>query len=1081
MGILHGDKFTPVLFIGLGGNGGKILDQLAGRLRAHPMWERIAPLTHFVAIDTNKHDLDARRNIRPDCRFLVSNFDAEAYVRRKQGKAELDEDTLLTQWWPDWYAPRPGMSPGAGQIRIESRLKLYYNLEEDRLGLRRKVSSLLDQMTGRENPWRDNADRTIRVCVYCSLAGGTGSGGFLPMAYLLRQWIEDHGWGRPDITGFLSLPTTFLSKVRAELHKDIAANGYAALKELEFLTRMLGYGGGVDELEFHYEPGTLDPSRRHVRSRPYGVVYLIDKPEQLSIDKFEHAVADASYLQIFSPLLGTQAGEYDNYEKHQRTLAQGHFAVNYGAFGTALLQFPRQDILRYAGMRFTAKALQQWLCFGGDDPDFRVPYGDPAFQRLNDEEKAKRIDGSFEAWVQSRAQAEERADEKGVFTQIHDLRGKGGVQLESRLREQLSGLYARLDELIDLAPVDQMSINPGNPNISRPLSNLREDFGKSREKVRLFLETQLQDLRSGRFYERFFDEYDVNPIAQRLLLIRTLKVPFLTPAVPTDDGEGLSDADYAFLADAGEPVDFDGEHVRQAVAKANGDLAANANPGFLAKLRDRDNQAFQAAKRKAVGFIDDLEQQCRDELKRFFWRAFEAELRKVSETVLQSFRKVAEISDEEARRAEVEAERFRKDPTSFEDSQLSQFYLDAEVLRDDRRRERLWDLFFLHRLDKEAYFDAKKLFRVITEAFQPVRDSDGRLRARDAAEIVGAVRDSLRASASEVFGAALEEQGLDLASGLELEQRYIALLDAGEDPLALRAKTKLDDALKAVSAATVRKGVEDRLIRLRDECVVLAHIDATRRDDPTVVPADVFYVGLHGRFQSDEPGSLGTALRGVVPGLNLVPDWEERDSLVMYKAILGVPVYWFKNVGTVLEPSYRRVYADGNRQYPLHIEASWERDPGLPNLDPMEIKAAEERRRNEEAAAKATAERDARLRAFSLATFFGAVSQSSDGYSWQISGASGPLGATRRGAFEAFYALDATLRGIAQEEIDATWARRAGDKKTRAALAEELAAHGKRLTAAYAAAMAEQEEAEAKYLADERAVVTRIVAELGGA
>ena len=45
-------------------------------------------------------------------------------------------------------------------------------------------------------------------------------------------------------------------------------------------------------------------------------------------------MADACYLQIFSPLLGAQAGEYDNYEKHQKKLALGHFSVHYGSFGT---------------------------------------------------------------------------------------------------------------------------------------------------------------------------------------------------------------------------------------------------------------------------------------------------------------------------------------------------------------------------------------------------------------------------------------------------------------------------------------------------------------------------------------------------------------------------------------------------------------------------------------------------------------------------------------------------------------------------------------------------------------------------
>ena len=124
MGILNEDKFKPTLFVGLGGHGGRIVDQLSTRLRRHPRWDRIEALTHFLVLDTNKHDLDSLRGVRPDSRFLLSNMDARAYVERKRGHRELAEDRCLTQWFPSDYVPRSGMTPGAGKIRMESRLKL---------------------------------------------------------------------------------------------------------------------------------------------------------------------------------------------------------------------------------------------------------------------------------------------------------------------------------------------------------------------------------------------------------------------------------------------------------------------------------------------------------------------------------------------------------------------------------------------------------------------------------------------------------------------------------------------------------------------------------------------------------------------------------------------------------------------------------------------------------------------------------------------------------------------------------------------------------------------------------------------
>lgn len=1072
MGILASEKFKPTLFVGLGGNGGKIVDHLARRLKRHPNWGRIEALTHFLVIDTNQHDLDGCKGVRPDCRFLVSNFDARSYVDRKRGNRELSEDPLLTQWFPGDYVPRLGMGPGAGQIRIESRLKLWYNLEEDRAGIRRKVASILEQMTSRENPWRDNEDRVVRVMLYASVAGGTGSGGFLPMAYLLRKWVEDAGWGRPNVVSVLSLPTTFLSKVRPELHKDIAANGYAALKELEYVSRQLGYAGGMDEMEFHFEPGTLDRSGRFIHDRPFTLVYLVDRPDEVSIEKYEHAVADASYLQIFSPLLGAQASEYDNYEKHQRQLALGHFSVHYGAFGTALLHLPRNDLLRYSSMRYVSRALRDFLSFGGEDQSFAIPYGDPAFERLAEVEKNKRIDDAFDGYVAWRAQVEADADEKGIFSEIHGQTGKGGKDLQAAFQEHLQGIFGRLDELIDIPDVERQAINPGNPSISRSVAVLRKSYAESRSRVRgQYLEAQLADLRNGRFFTGFFSAWEVNPIAQRLFLVRLLRSDFITPFSDPVEGEFLR-------GDGAPPVDLEGGHVQSELGRIEADLGRTAQQSFFKRLADSENKAFLAAKTRAIRLVEELSQDCREELRRYFWRTFESELRKIAETLLSTFRKVSQISDEQARLSDAETERFRRDPASFADSDVAQYYLDAEVLRDDRRRERLWSIFYLHHLDKAAFFDLRSIFQVVTEAFQPVRDPDGRVRARDASEVVAAVKVKLLETAGAVYGRALEDVGLDLARGLDLEQRYISLLDGGADLAELRRLGKLDGAVSGVSAAVVRRGIEDRLKRLRDECAILAHIDASRRDDPTVVPADVFYAAFHERFATDEEGSLGEILRGAISGVNFVPGWSEPDSLVFYRAALGIPIYWFKNVQTELYPAYRKVFDSPTRSYPLHIQADWEKDPGLPNLDPLEIRRAEERRQAERKAQEEARTRAEKIRIFTQGFLFGALVTEGDGYAWSLPAGQQTLARTRAGAFAAFEALNSMLRQDLVKIAQDGWTAGTGERLSRQKLLEEVKAHGERVKQLHTVAVMAGQEAEMRFLEEERAVISRMAAEL---
>ncbi|MEN9799126.1 MAG: hypothetical protein RL653_2822 [Pseudomonadota bacterium] len=1069
MGLLTTDKFNPTLFVGLGGNGGKIVQLMAARLRRHPNWDRVRSLCHFLAVDTNKDDLDKLKDVPAENRFLVSSFDQRAYVERKRGKAELPEDTLLTQWVPHDYAFRAAQGAGAGQIRMESRLRLYYNLEEDRRGIKRTVLRMLDESIRRENPWRDNENRVVRVMVYGSVAGGTGSGGFLPMAYLLNQWVREAGWGRPSVVGVLTLPTTFLDKVRPQLHADIMANGYAALKELEYLTRQLAYAGGVEEIEFHYDPGTPVRERQFVRERPFALTYLIDRPDQLSIEKYENAVADACYLQIFSPLLGAQAGEYDNYEKHQKKLALGHFSAQYGTFGTALLQLPRRDILKYAAMRFVADTFQRYLSFGANDPDFRVNYGDPAFQRLEQNEKNKKIDEKFKAYVDKRAQDEKANNEKGAFYGVAEQVGDGDVRLPLKFQETLAELFGQVDPLIDLPSVQKQGINPSNPSLAHAIATLQKTRSESISKVNAFLEAQRAQVASGQFIKAFFDKYKVNPVTQRYFLTRLLETRLLLPAL-------LGDESCAYLEGPSNKVDLDG--YKNEILRMDQELSRLANPGLLSKLTDRDNAAFTAAKNRNVARVDGWAKDMREELKRDFWQRFEGELRRDCQMRLDSFRRVSQLADERAQQLEAEAERFRKDPASVDpDADVAQYYLDAEVLRDDRRRERLWNDFYTHQLDGEALVDRGELFSLVTEAFKPARNPDGTQRARDANEIISVVREGVEEKAKEVFARALEALKLDLPSALELEQRYVALHEQKQAVAELRRAGKLEDALRAVPAAKVRAGIEDRLRRLADECVLLAHVDATRKDDPTVVPAEVFYAGLHDAYASDEQGSLWNVLKGTVSGVQRVGNWNERDSLVLYRALLGVPVYFFKNVQSELQPAYQKVRADPNRSYPLHIEGVWEKGAGLPDLDPVAIHRAQLQEAENRKAQKAADERATRIRAFTLCALFGAVERGEAGYSWSYSGVRKPLGADRAEAFTKFEALDPMLRGDLEKGAEAQWKAGRADKAARERLSAEVEAYARRLQELYARAISEDRDAERRFLQDERSVVELLQAE----
>ena len=339
------------------------------------------------------------------------------------------------------------------------------------------------------------------------------------------------------------------------------------------------------------------------------------------------------------------------------------------------------------------------------------------------------------------------------------------------------------------------------------------------------------------------------------------------------------------------------------------------------------------------------------------------------------------------------------------------------------------------------------------------------------------MREGLEAKAGEIYTRALGPGGMNLtlASALDLEQRYIALMNRGADIGELRRAAKLDDEVAAVPGDVVRRGIEDKLKRLADECVLLAHIDTIQRDDPTVTPADVFYAGLAAQYDTDEPDSLGHVLHGVVSGLNFVSGWSEPDALVLYRAILGIPVYFFKNVQGELYPSYRKKYGDPHRSYPLHIESGWEKEPGIPNLDPVEIRIDEERRQEQERARRAAAERQAQVRAFSLCNLFGSIVAAENGYAWSYEGVTQTLGEDRAGAFQGFEAMRPMQRDVLSRAASETWRARMGERRSRTQLAEELQSHLKRVRTILFKADASDREAEQRFVEGELAVVETLI------
>ena len=193
--------------------------------------------------------------------------------------------------------------------------------------------------------------------------------------------------------------------------------------------------------------------------------------------------------------------------------------------------------------------------------------------------------------------------------------------------------------------------------------------------------------------------------------------------------------------------------------------------------------------------------------------------------------------------------------------------------------------------------------------------------------------------------------------------------------------------------------------------------------------------------------------------------------------MLGIPLYFFRRVTDELYTAYRKVDAKENRSYPLHIDAAFE-SGGIPNLDPIELKEARVRAAREAEAKKLAEERGSRLRGFTLCALFGTITRDDEGYSWTMKGFGKPLAARRHQAFEAFWQLDPTLRDDMMGSAQSTLRSRSVEKPDRQRLHAELETHRENLSGLYYQAVAEEREAEKRFLDDERRAVDDLLSGL---
>lgn len=933
---------SPAMFIGIGGTGSRIVDRIAARASRLPHWEsQLRPLTSFLSIDTNELDQHKLRHVPEGNRINIAAFDKARVIEGFRRSQEIQ----ALQWLDRAYQPRPGFKPGAGQIRVESRLGFFYHSPE----IRQRLQQIVKENLRPGITWRQSTPPKYNVYVFCTLAGGTGSGAFLSVAYLIDAVIREQNW-QPRVIGNLLLSTLMLDTVGPELHPDIHANTYAALKELEHLTK-LDYkqvkeeGRTSEPFAYWRDDNSREVTR--VRSRPFFLGFLFDRPPHLGLPDAQAAIADAAYLQVFTPVIDNLAGELDNYEKTMEELTRFPgdlrdvglgYTKNFGAFGATAMVLPARDLLEYSALRFAAQAIRSQITFGIDPSDpaddraralarLAVDYSDPKFLNLSDEGREREIHKAFVASVQEMARQDGQQElTEGFWYQLAESIDRGIVtgtdEKGEPVRDEslVQRVERKLDEdrrdLLNKVSIKERPFHFHKEGVNQYLGlvdNLKEDVRVARGIV----DEGVRGLETSASEGEVVTDLKLDPIAERYLVLRLLELTE-TRWIP-EAQQQVEDARTKSL---------DNPKVRERLER---ELFESLQEAASERRLFRRDQGFFDARDEAQEYYRGVASACRKtfdaEARVRQLRALLAYLRRRS----RQYARLANRMDALVQDLERDAERLRRGEHALEPG----FALRVEVFETlDEPRERIWhQVYRALYLDGGRYlstFDRQTLAAAISQELKPVVRPDGSVAEKSVETTVADLRRTLAELGRRRLAPALlggdGSPGLDLASGLELEARLMLepTKKPGDEPTADELEAYRDRKFRAVEQlAGVLARVSSAESKALDDGVKL---NRTRQ----------LVIGLEGagdgRATDRFVGRLRSILEGSGRQVKLDDSWHDPRLAIVHDVEMPIPLYYVEPVTGEIEDAYLRLADRERPSYNLHTDFRWEKS--LPNLNP---------------------------------------------------------------------------------------------------------------------------------------------------
>lgn len=352
------DEKTATLFVGLGGTGADMLIRIKNEVKRRMVLPQIngkivgdTPQNiGFLAFDTDSNTKSKTWGVASFdpfgsefCSLAVDNM-PNVIASRKQ----LAENGDPVWKWYDRIDPTAGMD-GAGGLRQIGRLMMFENISRIYVTLQEKIKKLVQVNEGLKN---------VMVVVVAGIAGGTGSGTFIDMAYLIRGVLENLEVKNKRLLGYIVLPDVNLLK--GGQASRLWANGFACLKELDYWMAP-GSDEQNDQFVQNYGQGV---EVNNITSRAFDYCHLLSSQDMdgkpLTYDKVISSMAENVFAYVAGEVGEQATGNssmsqmYDNIDAYMISLASRAplpACYRYLAVGSHKLEIPYEEISTLLAVR----------------------------------------------------------------------------------------------------------------------------------------------------------------------------------------------------------------------------------------------------------------------------------------------------------------------------------------------------------------------------------------------------------------------------------------------------------------------------------------------------------------------------------------------------------------------------------------------------------------------------------------------------------------------------------------------------------------------------------------------------------